>query len=67
SPAGRGVFASEEPFLFVAWWTFVLSLVVTTLVSLVTPPEPPERLRGLVWREAVRDEELQANLRARLG
>jgi hypothetical protein len=61
------VFASEEPFLFVAWWTFVLALGLTAVVSLMTPPEPPERLRGLVWREALRDEELQSKLRARLG
>ena len=49
SSAMQGVFPSEEPFLFVAWWSFVFTLVVTTLVSLATPPEPPERLRGLVW------------------
>ena len=67
SPVGDGVFTSEEPFLFVAWWTFVFALVVTVLVSLVTPPEPEERLRGLVWRDALRDEDLQAKLRARLG
>jgi SSS family solute:Na+ symporter len=67
SPVGDGVFSSEEPFLFVAWWTFVFALVLTTLVSLVTPPEPPERLRGLVWRDALRDEDLQARLRERLG
>ncbi len=67
SPAGRGVFASEEPFLFVAWWSFVFTLAVTWLVSLLTPPEPPERLRGLVWGEVRHDEEVQSALSARVG
>jgi len=36
-PAMAGIFRAQEPFLFVAWWSFVLSLVVTVVVSLVTP------------------------------
>jgi SSS family solute:Na+ symporter len=66
SPAGAGVFPSEEPFLFVAWWSFVLTLAVTALVSRLTPPEAPERIRGLVWGDVMADDEVQAALRARL-
>ncbi|HVS13332.1 MAG TPA: sodium/solute symporter [Thermoanaerobaculia bacterium] len=66
SPVGRGVFPSEEPFLFVAWWSFVLTLAVTALVSRLTPPEPPERIRGLVWGDVVDDDHVQAALRARI-
>jgi SSS family solute:Na+ symporter len=57
-----GLFPSDDPFLFVAWWSFVFSLLVTVVVSLVTRPEPPEKLRGLVWSSVVRDDEAQAAL-----
>jgi len=63
----RGIFASQEPYLFVAWWTFVFSLAVTALVSLATPPEPPEKLRGLVWGEVLEDDAVQQALRARVA
>lgn len=38
----------EISFLWVAWWSFVASIVSTTLVSLATRPYDEERLRGLV-------------------
>ena len=62
-----GIFASEEPFLFVAWWSFVFTLLVTVVVSLLTPPESAEKLRGLVLGEMLRDEEVQATLARRGG
>ena len=67
SPAMDGLFPSEEPFLFVAWWSFVFTLAVTGIVSRLTPPEPPERLRGLVWGEVRNDEAVQAALRNRVA
>ena len=67
SPAMDGLFPSEEPFLFVAWWSFVFTLAVTWIVSRLTPPEPPERLRGLVWGEVRNDEAVQAALRNRVA
>lgn len=60
-----GLFSSEEPFLFVAWWSFVFTLGVTVVVSLATPPEPPEKLRGLVLGELLRDPEAQGALARR--
>lgn len=50
-------------FLYVAWWSFVVSGLINIIVSLFTPPEKPEKLRGLVYRFLERDEEAQAILR----
>ncbi len=36
------------PFLWVAWWSFVVALVVTSAVSLFTKPYDRSRLAGLV-------------------
>ncbi len=41
-------FPSAEPFLFISWWSFVFALVITVVVSLMTAPDPPHKLRGLV-------------------
>ena len=59
------LFASEDPFLFISWWSFVFSMVVTVIVSLVTPPEPDEKIRGLVFGQVMKDGELQRVLRDR--
>lgn len=52
-------------FLYVAWWSFVVSLAINVFVSLVTPPEKPEKLRGLVYRFMDRDEDAQRILKER--
>ncbi|MFQ6677049.1 MAG: sodium/solute symporter [Fidelibacterota bacterium] len=44
------LFQVSEPFLYIAWWSFVLSFIVTIVVSLLTPPEPDSKLKGLVYR-----------------
>ncbi len=62
-----GLFPSEEPFLFVAWWSFVFAVIVTIVVSLLTPREPDEKLRGLVWSSVVHDEEAQDALQERVA
>jgi hypothetical protein len=41
-------------------------LIVTAVVSLLTKPEPPEKLRGLVYGHVLTDDESQALLRERL-
>ena len=43
------IFSNPEPFLYIAWWAFVVSLSSTIIVSLLTPEEPPEKLEGLVF------------------
>lgn len=60
------LFPSGEPFLFVAWWSFVFSIIVTIVVSLLTPREPDEKLRGLVWSSVVRDTDVQDALAERV-
>ena len=44
------LFRIADPYLYIAWWSFVISLAVTAVVSLMTPREPEEKLRGLVYR-----------------
>jgi SSS family solute:Na+ symporter len=61
-----GLFHSSEPYLFIAWWSFVFSALVTVLVSLLTPPQSPEKIRGLVLGEMGRDPALQAALQRRM-
>lgn len=46
------VFTSEEPFLYIAWWAFLVGLLVTVTVSLLTRPEPDEKLEGLIYRSS---------------
>jgi len=60
-----GLFPSDDPFLFVAWWSFVFSSVVTIVVSLLTPPEPEDKIRGLVWGQIMKDGEIQRILTER--
>ncbi|MCD6339179.1 MAG: sodium/solute symporter [Verrucomicrobia bacterium] len=63
---GKKLFPSEEPFLFVAFWSFLVSLGTVAAVSWLTPPPPESSLRGLVWRFVARDAEAQALLREQL-
>ncbi len=48
--ASDPLFRIADPYLYIAWWSFVISLAVTAVVSLMTPREPEEKLRGLVYR-----------------
>ncbi len=59
------IFTREEPFLFIAWWSFFISAVTIIIVSLLTKPEPKEKLLGLVWKYADKDAELQKALSER--
>lgn len=61
----EGVFPSENPFLFVAWWSFVFSVVVTVIVSYLTPPEADDKIRGLVFGQVMQDGNMQRVLRDR--
>lgn len=59
------LFPSEDPYLFVSWWSFVFSLVVTIVVSLVTPQDSDEKVRGLIFGQRMKDGEVQRVLRSR--
>ena len=59
------LFTSGDPFLFVSFWSFIFALVVTIVVSLLTPPESEEKLRGLTWSSVVHTDEAQEALEER--
>lgn len=63
---GNSVFLTSEPFLFVSIWSFLVAGVVTIIVSLLTAPEPPERLRGLVYGQVLHDPQAQELLQNRM-
>lgn len=60
------LFPSEQPYLFVSWWSFVFSVIVTIIVSLFTKPEPEEKIRGLVFGQIMKDGEIQRVLGSRI-
>ncbi len=62
-----GVFTISDPFLYVAMYSFLLSLVVTVVVSLLTKPEPADKIRGLTWGSVVLSAEAQAALNDQIG
>ena len=64
---GDQIFPSDDPFLFISFWSFLFSLFVTVVVSLLTPPEPDEKIRGLVFGQVMNDPEAQQLLRERLN
>ncbi|MCD6309009.1 MAG: sodium/solute symporter [Candidatus Latescibacteria bacterium] len=43
------IFTAPEPFLYIAFWAFISGFAATVIVSLLTPPVPPERLEGLIF------------------
>jgi SSS family solute:Na+ symporter len=53
------LFTIEQPFLYISWWSFLGSIIICVLVSLLTIREPLEKLRGLVFRMVFDDIELQ--------
>lgn len=59
----ENLFTIEEPFLYIAWWSFVGTNLVTIVVSLLTKAKTTEELRGLVFRQIFRDKELQEALK----
>jgi SSS family transporter len=60
------IFRQDDPFLYIAWWSFFCSSVATVGVSLLTKPPPPEKIRGLVFRLALEDREVQDALKKRI-
>lgn len=60
------LFTIDDPFLYISWWSFVASLILTVSVTVVTAPKPTQELYGLVYRLAEKDENAQAVLRNHL-
>ncbi len=60
-----GLFPSDDPFLFVSWWSFVYCVVCHVMVSLLTPADPDDKVRGLIFGQVMRDGEIQRVLAKR--
>lgn len=43
------LFTCPEPFLYIAWWSFLFALLLTVLVSMVTKPQPAEQIRDVLF------------------
>jgi len=63
----EGLFLSNDAFLFVSWWSFVFTSAVTIIVSLLTPPEPEEKLRGLIFGQVMHEGKIQRVLLDRVS
>lgn len=59
--------AFEEPisFMYISWWSFLAGLLITTVVSLLTRPDPIEKLQGLVYGLVMKDQDIQEKLASR--
>jgi SSS family solute:Na+ symporter len=56
---------SETSFLYIAWWSFLGSILITIVVSLATRPDPIEKLEGLVYGLVMKDKNMQDILKKR--
>ena len=43
------IFQTSDPFLYIAWWSFVVAVTATVVVSLMTRPKPVESIEGLIY------------------
>lgn len=50
------LFHTADPFLYIAWWSFVASILITIIVSLLTKPKTDEELEGLVYKRGVKSD-----------
>ncbi len=49
------VFLRDDQYLYQAWWAFCVAFIVTVVVSLLTRPEPEEKIKGLVYSTVVKE------------
>jgi SSS family solute:Na+ symporter len=60
-------FITKVSFLYIAWWSFLGSILITIVVSLLTKPDPIEKLEGLVYGLVMKDKNMQDILKKRAG
>lgn len=58
-------FITKASFLYIAWWSFLGSILITVVVSLLTKPEPLDKLEGLVYGLVMKDQNMQDILKKR--
>jgi SSS family solute:Na+ symporter len=57
----------DVSFFYVSWWSFAGAFIITVVVSLITKPEPVEKLEGLVYGLVMKDASIQDTLSKRAG
>lgn len=57
---GDSVFMSDDPYLYVAIWSFLFAFLATVVVSLMTRRDPDEKLEGLVYKSVIKPKANQA-------
>ncbi len=62
----ENLFTIDDPFLYISWWSFLSTVILTVLISLFTKPEPIEKLRGLVYGLILQDKEIQDTLKSKV-
>lgn len=61
------LFTIDDPFLYIAFWSFLSGLIFAIIVTVLTKPEPLDKIRGLVYGMVLHDDELQQKLEHKLG
>lgn len=61
------LFSLNDPYLYIAWWSFCGAFVITILVTLVTKPPDVRSMRGLIFGLSQNDDELQKIISDKLG
>lgn len=44
------LFQISDPFLYFSMWAFLVAITLIAIVSLLTPPQPEEQIRDLIYR-----------------
>ena len=44
-----GIFQTKDPYLYIAWWSFLTAVIVTVAVSLCTKPPSEEKVKNLMF------------------
>jgi len=52
-------------FFYVSWWSFAGAFIITVVISLITRPDPIEKLEGLVYGLVMKDRSIQEILAKR--
>jgi SSS family solute:Na+ symporter len=52
----KPLFRIEDPFLYLSVWAFLVSLTIVIVVSLLTKPEPDEKIKHLIYHRHTRTE-----------
>lgn len=60
------LFTISDPFLYIAWWSFLGSILITVATSFLTAKESMEKLQGLVYGLVLNDDQLQEKLEKKL-